>query len=401
MDLSKIKRFASKNKISQCMINVFFLIYGGIMAVVCLCLRIFPIQEEKIVCSNMKGARYGDNPKYITDCILKNSNRYDIVWILQDSITENLPDSIRRVRPNTLSMLYELVTARFWIDSNAKQFGILKRKRQIYIQTWHGSYGLKKIGKDIIDKISFVDKVNTFYNSAIADLYVSNSRMTSEIYRRAFEYHGDILECGSPRNDIFYEKTAPYVEKVWQHFNIVGKKIVLYAPTFRANFSTEAFRLDYDMLRDSLENRFGGEWIVLVRLHPQNIMDADHFLEYDNNVINATHYSIMQELLVACDVLVTDYSSCMFDFATKGKPCFLYATDVDKYKQERDYYFELEELPFPLAQNNKQLKRAVLEFDEQQYSEKLQKLFDEVGLCESGEASKRVVDYIEQMRREH
>ena len=90
----------------------------------------------------------------------------------------------------------------------------------------------------------------------------------------------------------------------------------------------------------------------------------------------------------------------MFDFATKNKICFLYATDVEKYRQERDYYFELEDLPFPLAQNNRELEEVILRFDELQYQRDLQKLFTEVGICESGEASTCVVDYIEHWRKD-
>lgn len=398
MNLDRIKRFAKKNKVFQVIINLFFCLYGCMVAFICLCLRIFPVQKNKIVCCNMKGKRYGDNPKYITDYLLKNNAGYDIVWILQNDVNENLPDRVRKVSNGLFAMLYELVTAGVWIDSNTKPFGILKRKNQLYIQTWHGSYGLKKVYGDIPDKISFIDGAIMRYNSAIADLYISNSKQTSEIYKRAFWYKGRILECGSPRNDIFYEDSSSYVEKVQRYFNIIGKKMALYAPTYRADFSTDAFQLDYDLLRSSLKGRFGDEWIILVRLHPQNIIDADNFLQYDESVVNATHYSIMQELLVACDVLITDYSSCMFDFATRKKICFLYAPDIDKYKEERDVYFDLDKLPFPAAQNNNELCAAIQNFNQDEYNLALDKLFEQVGLCECGYASRQVAEYIENWR---
>lgn len=398
--IDKIKRFANKNRMCQCIINILFLLYSYLFTLLCLIMRIFPVQENKIVCCNMKGKRYGDNPKYITDELLKRNKNYEVVWILNKNINEHLPEKVRKIPNTIIATAYELTTAKVWIDSNTKQYGTRKRKNQLYIQTWHGSYGLKKVYADILDKITFIDKIVMKYNSKIADLYISNSKRTSEIYRRAFWYSGNILECGSPRNDIFFEDSTPYIQKVQKHFKLQGKRMVLYAPTYRANFSTQAFQLDYYRLKYNLEKRFGGEWVILVRLHPQNIMDADSFLKYDKYVINATQYSIMQELLVACDVLITDYSSCMFDFATKGKICFLYATDIDKYKQERDYYFELEDLPFPFATNDAELEEAILSYDEKQYKERLQKLFDDVGLCESGEASKRVVDYIEQWRKD-
>lgn len=397
--IDKIKRFAKKNALCQFMVNILFILYGYLFSFLCIIMRIFPVQENKIVCCNMKGKRYGDNPKYITDELLRRNDAYDIVWILNKDVTEILPAGVRSIPNNFFVAAYELSTAKIWIDSNTKPFGILKRKKQLYIQTWHGSYGLKKVYGDIPDKITFIDKTIMKYNAKIADLFISNSKQTSELYRRAFWYSGNILECGSPRNDIFFEDSAPYHEKVQNYFCTQNKKMVLYAPTYREDFSIQAFQLDYYQLKQSLEKRFGGEWVILIRLHPHNIIDADEFMTHDDFVINATQYSIMQELLIACNVLVTDYSSCMFDFVTNGKPCFLYATDIEKYKKERDYYFQLEDLPFPLAINNEQLEKVILEFNEQEYKKKLQKLFSVVGLCESGEASKRVVDYIEQWRK--
>ncbi len=398
--VERIKRFAVKNKLCQYIVNILFLVYGFLLSVLYLIMRIFPVQDKKVVCCNMKGKRYGDNPKYITDALLKKDEKYDVVWILEKNIKEDLPANVRRVPNNLLSVTYELATSQIWIDSNTKQYGTLKRKPQLYIQTWHGSYGLKKVYGDIIDKITFIDKITLKYNSKITDLYISNSKRTSEIYRRAFWYSGNILECGSPRNDIFFKDTKPYLENVQKYFGIQDKKMALYAPTFRADFGLEALRLNYENLKKALERRFYGEWVILVRLHPNNISDAETFIKYNNSVINATPYNNMQELLAVCDVLITDYSSCMFDFATKNKICFLYATDVEKYRQERDYYFELEDLPFPLAQNNRELEEVILRFDELQYQRDLQKLFTEVGICESGEASTCVVDYIEHWRKD-
>ena len=102
----------------------------------------------------------------------------------------------------------------------------------------------------------------------------------------------------------------------------------------------------------------------------------------------------MQELLVASDVLISDFSSCILDFVTKDKICFLYASDVQEYRQERDYYFDIRDLPFPLAENNEEMRKNILQFDTEQYLEKLHGLFEEVGLCETGQASAASADYI-------
>ena len=389
-----IKRMIGRNKTCYQFVYYCFRIYGVLFSILCILMRVFPI-KNKIVCCNMKGKRYGDNPKYIADEIIRRGLDYEIVWLLNEKEDEELPTEIRRASHNPFSMAYELATAKVWIDSNTKQYGTLKRKNQIYIQTWHGSYGLKKVYGDIPEKITSIDSDTMQYNSKITDLMISNSRQTTEIYQRAFWYKGNILECGSPRNDIFFVDAGRFREKVQAHFEIVGKKIALYAPTFRKNFATDVFRLDYRRLQQILQKRYSGEWVILIRLHPNNIADAETFIEYKNDIINATDYSVMQELLVASDVLITDYSSCMFDFVTTGKTCFLYATDVEAYREERDYYFDLKELPFPLAQNNDEMEENILNFDEEKYQKELNQLFEKVGLCESGNASGQVVDYIQ------
>lgn len=392
--IDRIKRLVKKSKAFGHIIYIIYNLCGVLTSLLFLVMRIFPVKKNKIVCCNMKGKRYGDNPKYIIDEILRQGLDYEIVWLIKPEYKEEVPDGIRQVDYNIFNIAYELATSRFWIDSNTKPIGCLKRKNQYYIQTWHGSYGLKKIYGDIPDKINAFDIRSIKYNSRIQDLIVSNSGFATDIYRRAFWYRGEILECGSPRNDIFFEDCSQYAGKVKDFFHIQGKKMVLYAPTYRNDFGTDAYHLDFDLLKRSLEKRFGGEWVVLIRLHPYNIADAEKFIEYTDDVLNATGYSVMQELLAVCDVLISDYSSCMFDFVTKGKPCFMYATDVERYKDERDFYFDVHELPFPLAENNEEMERNILDFDEKKYEEELLKLFDKVKLCDKGNSCVQVVKWI-------
>lgn len=396
--IDKAKRFANKNAVCRYIINVFFILYGCLFSLLCFCMRIFPIQNNKILCCSVKGKRYGDNPMYLSDELLRRKEDYEIVWLLQKNVEVSLPDGVRRVNYALLPLAYELATAKVWIDSNMKQYGVLKRKGQLYMQTWHGSYGLKKIGRDLEGKASFsyIDKTSMKYNARIIDVFLSNSRQTTEIYRRAFWYRGTVLEYGSPRNDLLFGETESCRRQVQKHFGIQGKKIALYAPTFRHHLHVDMLNLDYERMRKALGKRFGGEWVILCRLHPNNIVDAERFMRYDGQTINATYYNVMQELLAAADVLFTDYSSCMFDFVTKGKVCFLYVADIACYKEDRDNYFELWELPFPSAVNNEQMEEAILRFDETKYRKELEKLFEKVGLCESGCACKQTVDYIEQ-----
>lgn len=394
--IDKIKRFAVKNKITYHFIYLCYLVYAKLISVLYFLMKICPVNQKKIVFCTAKGKRYGDNPMYISDELLKRKKGYKIVWLLKKNVEEDIPDGVLRRNYNFFSVIYELSTARVWVDSNMKDAGFLKRKSQMYVQTWHGSYGLKKIAGDLDDKLPPIDRRIYKYNAKKTDVMVSNSKRTTEIYRTAFWFEGTVLEYGSPRNDIFFKEANYCKEKVYRYFHLDKQRIALYAPTYRNNYGTDEFKLDYDRLRNALSSRFGGNWVILIRLHPVNLIDAADFIKYTDLILNASKYSIMQELLVASDILITDYSSCMFDFATTKKPCFLYATDVARYKEERDNYFELEELPFPVAEDNEQLEKVILSFDEDNYQKNLEVLFQQVGLNETGKASVKVADFIEE-----
>lgn len=394
--MDKIRRFAIKNKFTYQIVYICFIIHEKILSLLYLLMRIYPINKNKVVFCSSKGMRYGDNPMYISDELIRHSKDYEIIWLLDKSVKVNLPAGVKRCDYNLISVIYELTTAKVWVDSNMKYSGFLKRKGQLYIQTWHGSYGLKKIAGDLGDKLRRIDRRNFKYNAEKADIMVSNSMRTTEIYRRAFWYKRKVLEYGSPRNDVFFRNLNVYKEKVYNYFGLANQHIVLYAPTFRNDYRTDDFKIDYRRLCQTLKQRFGEEWVVLIRLHPFNLVDAADFIEYTDTVLNASDYNVMQELLVVSDILITDYSSCMFDFATTKKPCFLYASDVARYKSERDNYYELDELPFPVAENNEQLERIIFAFDPIKYEKELDMLFDRVGLNETGHASEKVADYIEE-----
>ncbi len=390
----KIKRFSRKNPVCERLIYTVFLVYGFLYNLFCRLLCVFPIQKNKIVCSNFKGRHYADNPKYITEALLHSQGNYDIVWLLRKGAEAELPAGVRRVTYGSFSGLKELMTASMWLDSHTKQYGIYKRKGQFFFETAHGSYGLKKIGTDQ-NNMSLVDSRIYPYNVRRYDLMLSNSRQATEIYRRAFGYAGEMLEYGSPRNDVFFRDSQPFIEKVSSHFNITDGRLALYAPTWRPNFNTDFMSMDFEKIRESLHIRFGGQWNLLIRMHPENTRDAENVVKYGAGLYNATDYNDMQELLVACDILITDYSSCMFDFATCGKPCFLYAPDVEAYREAQDYYLDIFNLPFPLGRDTAELEQKILNFDMDNYHGKLKLLQEQVGLNETGQASEYAAQYIE------
>ena len=133
---------------------------------------------------------------------------------------------------------------------------------------------------------------------------------------------------------------------------------------------------------------------MLVRLHP-NVMQLAKDLTFDNEVtFDATAFDDMQLLLSACDAVITDYSSLMFDFALTRRPCFQFATDIDAYKTDRNFYFPIDETPFPLAKSNAEMVQHILDFDDAAYQKDWDAFYQKMGFCEDGQATQRCVQWI-------
>jgi len=272
-----------------------------------------------------------------------------------------------------------------------------KRKGQYYIQTWHGGFPLKKIEKDAENKIGkgYVDIAKR--DSKLADLFISNSKFCTNLYRSAFWYEGEIIESGSPRCDIIINNKSCICAKVKKYFNIsFTSNILIYAPTFRSDLNTVVYNIDFNELIEALEHKFGGQWNVLVRLHPI-ISYKDNFIKYNTRIINATHYDDMYELLAASDILITDYSSTMFEFSLSNKPVFLYAADVRTYAEDRNFYFDIYSLPYPLAKDNSELGCVIANFDFVKYTKEVCAFLKQLGSAEKGNAATQVGNRIKQI----
>jgi len=357
--------------------------------------RIFPIQRNKIFIQNFNGKGYGDNPKYIAEEIIRRKLDYALVWAVRPEHRNNFPHAIKTVPYKSIRAVYEEVTAKIWVDNCRKQLYVRKRKAQYYIHTWHGTVNFKKIEKDVEQQLSVYYVKQAKHDSTLINLLLSDSKFSSQLYRSVFWYNGEIFECGSPRDDILLNQNHTIKDRVRKYFNIADNtKIILYAPTFRDNFSVDVYNINYELILNGLSEQTKNSWVFLIRLHP-NISEKSEFFVYNEKILNASNYGDMQELLLTCDMLISDYSDCMYECALMNKPVFLYISDYEQYKKERDFYFDLFSLPFPYAMNNSELLEKMLHFDSKLYLRSLEEFFQKkVGILRDGAASKKVVDRI-------
>ena len=198
---------------------------------------------------------------------------------------------------------------------------------------------------------------------------------------------GKFLPIGMPRNDIFFSTKDSIKRKVKDYFYFTDdKKIILYAPTYRGNHRASdimEFSLNISSLLQVLKNKFDSDFVFLYRSH---IYSKNKFGKDNENIISASQYPDMQELLCAADILITDYSSCIWDFSFTYKPCFIYAPDLKKYQEEQGFYTPVEEWPFPVAETNEQLTENINNFDEEEYKHAVKKHHADLGSYENGTA---------------
>ncbi len=356
-----------------------------------------PIKSNKIIMWGNSFKSYGCNPKYIAEYILENyPGEFDIVWVIDADlpIPCDIPDNIRIVRYFSKEYLYELHTAHFVI-CNARTSDAYfwhKRKNQIYIQTWHSSIRLKTIEKDAETSLSEKYIRAAKDDSKKIDYIISGCSFSSDIFKNSFWYKGNILECGTPRID-FLLNNSDKSEILKKTKLPEGYKYILYAPTFRTDDRYE-YNLDFEKLIRVCESYLGGKWRVLYRLHPNLI-----FRIKEHNIsdvcIDVCGYSDMQELIAVSDLMITDYSSCMFDMMFIKKPCILYMPDFDEYTaKERKLYFNIKELPFLKAYNENEIFDAIEKFDEKKYEADTGSFLEKIGSFENGTACQQIVDLL-------
>lgn len=348
-------------------------------------------------------ADYADHGKYITEALLKIRNDLDIVWAVNDLRTE-VPGGVRKIyEKNWKRLIYEMETSRIWVLDLAAPEYVIKRDGQLYLQTKHwASITLKKFYLDADTFKCVPEKLELWKKDGqMIDHIITGSDFDTESCRRGFDFYGEVLQYGSPRSDALFNEQVNR-EKVYQYFHLGrDKKTAIYAPTYRFDrrkgkgfHESRNISLDFQMVKRSLEKRFGGEWYIFMRLHP-SVATAFEKEEKPEYVIDASLYGDSQELVSAADVMISDYSSIIFESSFVKKPVFLFATDLQEYlANEYDLLIPYKSLPFPIAESNAELEQCIREFDTETYMSRVQGFLDHYGVQEDGHASERTAEFI-------
>ncbi|WP_017573338.1 bifunctional glycosyltransferase/CDP-glycerol:glycerophosphate glycerophosphotransferase [Nocardiopsis halotolerans] len=365
----------------------------------------YPKLREKpvkpgIVFDSYTGKQFSDSPRDMYEELVRRGVDTPMSWMARNRQL-TLPPGLTEIR-HTSREYFEALARSEYIVSNAHlPMWFEKRPGQKIVQTWHGSM-LKRIGFDI-EHVQFASRnyhERLKHETNQWDYLVSPSPWATPILRRAFGFEGEILETGYPRNDIFHKpERAALTEQVRQRIGLPkDKKVVLYAPTWRDDkfYAPGKYKLDLHLDLQRLYQTLGDEYVLLVRRHP-NIVDRVPTVGRDF-VYDVSAYPEIQELFLVTDVLITDYSSLMFDFANTGRPMLFFTYDLEEYRDNlRGFYFDFDETaPGPLLRTSDEVIESIRGIDEVQaaHADRYTAFVNQFCPLDDGKASARVVERV-------
>lgn len=403
------------------MIKVFKKIFNKLLREIIFILEPMVVPKKGRIYFSSFGGRYSDSPKQIAQLYAIKHPQSEISFSVDKRHLQFTEPYVNPIIAGSWKDAWYKCTANvlvdngyggksIWLhDNNKKSLRKFRReykrkykRDQTLITTWHGTplkrMGIDAAGSTIID----FDCPNT--------IMVLGNRFTSEVMKRLTFDKIPMKLIGTPRNDPLCNLSISTNENLKRRMGLpLEKKILLYAPTFRdANGEgskpdirrsglDQIEQIDLYELINTLSNRFGGEWILVLRFHNyvDEKIDWNHLNNlYGEKIINGNKWDDMVDYLSVCDALLTDASSCMFDMGLTNKPCFLFFPDVDRYTRERGLYFKWEDIPFPLADNFELLLWNINNFDEFKYNQKRTRFLEAIGNVDDGHATERVCDFI-------
>ncbi|BCJ96281.1 hypothetical protein acsn021_38500 [Anaerocolumna cellulosilytica] len=401
MDIPSIKHKLKKaiKKVKKKMKKIIILLYR-------IEIKILPVNKKIIVFESNMGRNYTGNPKAVYEEMVRTGlDKKYRCYIILDNINTPIPGSAKKLRRTRVKYFFLMGIAGIWVSDSRMPKYIIKREGVHYIQTWHGT-PLKKLALDM-DSVNMAGDTNierykkNFYdNTRTWDYLISQNNYSTEIFKRAFAFDKKVLEIGYPRNDIlFYGNNEAYISDIKQKFGLPeDKKILLYAPTWRDNeyYEKGSYKFSNAMDFDKLMEKLGEEYVCIVKYHYLVKENLD-WSPYKGFVYEFNMCEDIAMLYLAADMLITDYSSVMFDYSLLRRPMLFFTYDLENYKDNlRGFYFDfLEEAPGPVVRTTEELIDSILEYKKDTYREKCEAFYTKYNHADNGKASEAVVELIQ------
>ena len=354
-----------------------------------------PVKKNRVMVYIHDRKGFTCNVKYVVQKLKElYGDKLEILWVTMhpETCQEVEALGVKVLKSNTAVQMRKYLRTRFFITNDAFPSWALHRWNQKWMNTWHGAMNYKHIGYDYLAPMSpLAAKIFKIKNRQ-PDYFLSGSEFFTKDTAASFRLSEKVfVPCGLPRNDAFFVNQEATVRKVREYYGLdEDKRLAIFAPTFRRGMKSDTFGMDFEQVRAALSRRFGGEWVILFRNH--NFVKGKQKF---GGAIDVSAYHDMQELMCASDALISDYSSCLYDFCMTGRPSFVYATDLDNYMHnDRSFAYPFEKWPYPVARSNAELVKQIEGFDEAVFAQKVAAHLKDAGAYDNGTASEQVAAII-------
>lgn len=320
--------------------------------------------QPAVLYSSFDGRGCGDSPRAVHEELVRRGAALDHVWVVRDPGAK-VPASARAVVHGSHAWYEALARSRHIVTNTHLPVWFRRRPGQHVVQTWHGT-PVKRFGQDLEGTLC-ADLTHMWPQPRLGEQWsvlLSPNAASTAVLRRALHFHGEVAETGLPRTDLLSaEDRGKVAEEVRARLGLpAGRTVVLYAPTVRDDESYDAghHRLHLPVDLPALETALSGSHVLLVRAHPL-VADTVPAASPDGFVRDVSAYPDLAELLLAADILVTDYSSVTADFAVTGRPILLHTPDLAHYRDTlRGFAFDFERrAPGPLLRSTDELIGAL------------------------------------------
>jgi CDP-glycerol glycerophosphotransferase len=299
-----------------------------------------PIEPDLVVFAAYWYRDYACNPRALFEKLRELVPSVRGVWVVDRDHVARIPEGVEHVVSGTRPYYRLIARAKYFVNNVNFPNEFVKRPGTIHVQTHHGT-PLKTMGLD--QRNAFVARSRMNFDrllrrSARWDYSISSNEFSTRIWARAYPTPYETLEVGYPRNDTLVNATEEDVARIRNELGIAaGRRAVLFAPTHREYLREYAPTADIQRLSDEL----GPAYVIMLRVHYFYGSDVDYRPDTDGRILDVSAHPSVEELCIAADALVTDYSSIMFDYAVLDRPIVIHAPDWAEYRKLRGTYFDL------------------------------------------------------------
>lgn len=379
--------------------HIKLLIYN-ILRILLRIICVFPISGNRWFFNSYTGTKYNDSPKYISDYVQSRRLNIEIVWSFRDILpySNYFDNNIVVVKCKTILYFYYLLTSKVIIINDGLEPYIPIRSNQIFINTWHGGGAYKTCGMTEPGAGDYLKNFLTERNKYLTAFVLTSEGFNNKVVKESFLYHGKTIPCGLPRNEVLFQNHPEYkinVENFIKRTIDIDELVILFAPTFRGKPNSGSLyddcveELDVNLVIEEFSKRYNKRVIMLFKAH-----HGIKKFKLSGDFIDVSKYPDVQHLIYISHILITDYSSIMWDFGLMLKPIFMFVPDIDEYIKNRGFLTDPYSWPYVISKSNQELISNIQTFNEDELIEKIKVYNNKMVSYENDSACEKCVNWI-------